>query len=167
MYDLDSYAELRRRHQPILMAQRMTIRSLFLLIMAISVLAIAPSVDAANKPLVYYWAPDGSVSEQSRDSAKEMRAIAREHGFVTVMLLLNYPFNSYVDQMTPAQIAAQESEVAQLFDEILAPLVSSGDVWHPSSGRYIRGPGIAVRATDKGLRQLFTDSRILQITASN
>lgn len=144
----------------------MTTRYLSILIMAISVLAIAPSADAANKPLVYYWAPDGSVSEQSKDSAKEMRAIAREHGFVTVMLLLNYPFNIYMDQMTPEQIAAQGNEVAQLFDEILAPLVSSGDVWHPSSGQYIRGPGIAIRATDKGLRQLLEDSRILQITSS-
>lgn len=117
--------------------------------------------------LVHYWQPDGTTSLQSKDSAKAMRSIAKDKGYVTLWLLLNYPFNVYLDDMSQEEIDIQNSEVASRFDEILDPLVDSGDVWHRSEGPFIRGPGIAVRATDKGLRSLLRDQRILQITATD
>jgi hypothetical protein len=119
-----------------------------------------------ERPLVYYWQPDGTISDQSKDNAKDMRELAKEHGYVTLWLVLNYPFNVYFEDMSPEEIAEQSAHVAQGFQEVLAPLIATGDVWHRTEGPYIRGPGIAVRATDKGLRSLLGDTRIRQITAA-
>ena len=130
-------------------------------------LAISSLSYAGNPILVYYWEPDGSISEQSKDNAMEMRNIAKEQGYVTLWLVLNYPFNVYFDEMTPEEIAEQQQNVALGFEEILDPLVASGDVWHRTEGPFIKGPGIAVRATDKGLRSLLRDDRILQISAAH
>ena len=136
-------------------------------LLGVSMLLCCLHASSADSVLVHYWQPDGTTSLQSKDSAKAMRSIAKDKGYVTLWLLLNYPFNVYLDDMSQEEIDIQNSEVASRFDEILDPLVDSGDVWHRSEGPFIRGPGIAVRATDKGLRSLLRDQRILQITATD
>ena len=118
-----------------------------------------------NQILAHYRGPDGMVTTQSKSNAQIMHQIAKDQGHVTLWLTLNYPFNYYFDELTPEEIAEQEIEVVQGFNEILDPLVEDEDVWHRSAGPYIMGPGIAVRATDKGLRELLKDERLFQVVA--
>lgn len=135
-----------------------------LIILAFFVVSMPAS--AENEVLVYYWEPDGSISEQSIANAQTMRRVANAQGYVSLWLLLNYPFNIYKDEMTQEEIDAQDSEVASGFNEILTPLIRRGQVSHLPEGPFIRGPGIAVRATEEGLRRLLRDQRVLQITAA-
>ena len=143
-----------------------TCREVVLGLALLAAMVIVAPAFAEERPLIYYWEPDGTISEQSRENAQEMRDVAKEQGYVTLWLVLNYPFNVYFDDMSPEEIAEQRANVAQGFQEILTPLIAAGEVWNRSDGPYIRGPGIAVRATDKGLRSLLRDTRILQITAA-
>lgn len=116
-------------------------------------------------PLVFYRNPDGVISQQSRENAREMEAIARTNGQITLWLVLNHPFNVHVEEMTPDENRQQSAAVERGFDELLAPLLSSGDVWHPKAGPLIKGPGSAIRANSAGLRRLLRDERILQLLA--
>jgi len=115
----------------------------------------------------FYRNAEGEVSKFSKDQAKQMLNYAKEHGQITLWLVLNYPYNVDFGNMTPEEINTQKAEVAQGFSKLLAPLISSGDAWHPPSGVYIRGPGCTVRANAKGLKQLLDDERLFQITTNN
>jgi len=136
-------------------------RILFFSLIALTVTASA----TGDQILTHYRGSDGKVTHQSKANAQIMHHIARDQGHVTLWLTLNYPFNFYFDELTPEEIAAQELAVAEGFDELLDPHVQDGDVWHRSAGPFIMGPGIAVRATGKGLKNLLKDDRLLQIVA--
>jgi hypothetical protein len=135
------------------------------LVVCLSVLLFIPQTFAQeHETYAFYRNAEGEVSQFSKDQAKQMLKYAKEHGQITLWLVLNYPYNVDFENMTSEEINTQKAEVSQGFNELLEPLMSSGDVWHPLSGVYIRGPGCTVRANSKGLKQLLDDQRLFQIT---
>ena len=115
--------------------------------------------------LIVYRDLSGKLTQQSKVNARSMTRIALENGYVTLSIMLNYPFNVYFDQMTETELAAQKEGVRSGFAEVLDPLVAREVVWHPESGPFIMGPNCTVRATAVGLRSLISDKRILQIVS--
>ena len=108
----------------------------------------------------------GHITPKSKEAAKAMTKIASHNGHITLWLTLNYPFNTYFDPNTEqAAIEAQNQDVRDGFSELLDPMVSTGAVWHPQAGPFIKGPGCYVRATVAGLRRLIKDDRLLQVVA--
>jgi hypothetical protein len=136
--------------------------SIFLLLMA-SFLSL-PALGQGNETFSFYRTAEGEVSAYTRDQAKQMLKFAKENGYITLWLVLNYPYNVDREEMTPDEIATQRSNVVSGFSDILDPLVAQGDAWYPPSGAFIKGPGCTVRATPKGLKQLLDDTRLYQIT---
>ncbi len=132
----------------------------------VSVLLLASQALAQEKHTYsFYRDGDGSVSAHAKDQAELMLRYAKEHGQITLWLTLNYSYNVDFENMTPQELNTQETEVAQRLNEILAPLLSRGDAWHPDSGVFIRGPGCTVRVTAKGLKRLLRDGRLYQISS--
>lgn len=117
-----------------------------------------------HQTYAFYRNAEGEVSQFAEEQAQQMILYAKEHGQITLWLVLNYPFRVDWANMTPQELSAQKAEITQRFGELLGPLVSSGDAWHPPSGVFIRGPGCTVRVTAKGLKRLLKDQRLFQIT---
>ena len=115
--------------------------------------------------LTAYRDLSGKLTPQSKINARSMRRIAQENGQITLMIMLNYPFNIYLEDMSPGELASQEEGVRAGFAEVLDPLIARQAVWHPESGPLILGPSCTVRATVSGLQNLINDRRILQIVS--
>lgn len=125
-----------------------------------------PTVETqAELGLTAYRDLSGELTSQSKKNASAMTRLAAKNGHITILLMLNYPFNIYLDQMTESELKAQEEGVRNGFAEVLDALVANKKVWYPESGPYISGPSCTVRATVAGLQQLVHDERILQIVA--
>lgn len=135
------------------------------LAICLSILAMCASAAAQQQQTFSFFRDaDGGVSRYAKYQARQMLEYAKEHGQITLWLVLAYPYNPDTENMTPEEINTQDAEVSQGLSEILNPLVARGDVWHPPSGVFIRGPGCTVRATPKGLKRLLRDERLYQIT---
>ena len=64
-------------------------------------LVLSGTMFAQDPLLVHYRDSDGRIDQQSKENAHQMARIAREAGHVKLWLTLNYPFNIYLDEMTP------------------------------------------------------------------
>ena len=132
--------------------------------MVVVSLLSSPIFGQENETYSFYRNAEGEISAYTKDQAKRMLKFAEDNGYITLWLVLNYPYNVEIEDMTPEEVATQRSDVAIGFSTILNPLVANGDVWFPPSGAFIKGPGCTVRATPKGLKQLLDDARLYQIT---
>ena len=120
-----------------------------------------------SMPLTFYRDGQDQMTEQSKQNADAMKKIADKEGHITLWVMLDIPFNVYMDEMTAEEIATQNVAVAAEFAEVFYRLEANGDIWHPKDGPLIRGPGSAIRANARGLNALFEDRRIAQISATS
>lgn len=142
--------------------QIMKISKFFLSIVALMLVATSSTQSLESNNRIVYRNAQGELHEYPEGSAQELLRMARDNGHVTLWLTLNYPFN--FDDLSPAEAEAQQAEINAQFAELLAPLISMGQVWEPPGGPFIRGPGATVRANKKGVKNLIRDLRLLQIT---
>lgn len=142
-----------------------TIRSILLTTAIVVMILPLTATSQESETYSFYRNSEGEVSSHTKEQEKGMQKLAKENGHITLWLVLKYPYNVDIENMTPEEITSQETEVAAGFSEILTPLVAAGDAWHPPSGVVIKGPGCTVRATPKGLKQLLSDTRLYQITS--
>ena len=141
-------------------------KRLIVLLGATIVFVSLPLLEASGEgQIVHYRGPDGSISTESVANAGVMKDRAQTQGYVTLWLTFDFPLNVNFAEMTPDEISAQEASVSAGLDIILDPLIQRNKVWHPATGKFVRGAGCVVRATVAGLNQLLHDERILQITA--
>ena len=135
------------------------------LLIGLLLASLLTPLSVSGESIVYYRDFDGSVNAASKVYSKQMKQIAAKNGYVTLWLTIDYPVNVNFESMTPEELAEQEAEISAEIDTILNPLIERNKVWHPATGKFVKGPGCVVRATTAGLVHLLKDERILQITA--
>ncbi|MEO1034941.1 MAG: hypothetical protein AAFX44_05195 [Pseudomonadota bacterium] len=127
--------------------------------------ALVPFRSFSSENLVVFRKPSGEFSAQSRENAKAIHRIASESGYVTLSLMLKYPYDVHAENDDPEYHAQQNDDVKRQFKDLLRPYVQKGEVWLPKNGAYFSGPSTIVRASAKGFRGLVKDDRIAQIVA--
>ncbi len=129
--------------------------------------AVSPGVVADTaSPLVVYRGEDGKLTDQSKINAVALKAIAAQQGYVTLWITANTSFNPFVGQLTDTEIAEQNARVLLTLDTVLQPLIDAGQVWHPSDGPIMKGPGCLIRARTSGVARLVKNSDVLHIVAT-
>lgn len=148
-----------------MVGRRKNMRINMITLAAMAFVLFSATVNAES--IVVFRNSNGELGGASNANAKIMKQRIREDGFVTLWLTLDFPFNVNMGEMTQQEIDEQAERVSAEFDVVLDPLVDEGIVWHPRTGKFVKGPGCVVRANGKGLKHLLRDERILQLTALN
>lgn len=120
------------------------------LIVASPLIAQAKDKRDDRIPVVYRDA-SGNLTKESKKFAQGMVKKAKRRGYITLWLTANVPFNPDKAQLTVQEMDDQDQRVAEMFGELLQPLVDVGAVWHPTDGPKIEGPGCLVRANASGV----------------
>jgi len=147
------------------MTNRISIAVMVVLLGSACLLAeVARSQVASDgRQLVVYRGSDGRLSDESRELARVLVRKALANGTVELWLTLNYPFQTNVEALSPADREAQEAAVRSGFRELLAPLVARRMVFHPNGTPAVFVNGCRVTATARGVRRLVFDRRVLHM----
>lgn len=134
------------------------------LLVAICLLVAVPAWAETNRnvasdTLLIHRDSEGRLTRQSAINLFEMRRAARSNGFIGLWLSLD------ADRLF-GERTTTEQEYNRACVAVLARVVNSGNVWHPTAGAWNNGPICYVRATSLGLGILARDRRISQIMGS-
>lgn len=127
-------------------------------------LLFAFSQSIADPGLVVYRGVDGELTDASVQNLKTLRNIAAREGRITIWVDFDIPFEVNPELRTPEVIAENEAARQQAKDEIIAPLVASGQASEEEiGGPGTQAPGCLVSVSQLALRTLARNPKVKHI----
>lgn len=124
----------------------------------------APAQNAhGDAPLMVSRDADGSINEESRVAIRQLTRMAQRNGHVRLWVTLDLHFDPFLVDVSEQAAADQQQRLDDVFDLVLNPLLSSGQIQYVDGARVYNGPSLKLMATKRGLQRLVEDRRVGQV----
>lgn len=115
----------------------------------------------AEAGLSVYRGPDGEHTPRSIQNLKELKALAKSHGTISVWVDFGIYFEGNPELRTPQQVADEIAAREKAFAEIVAPIIAKGravvvELPEPRTP----APGYLLEVDHQGLKALAKNSRV-------
>jgi len=136
---------------------------LSLLLVAAALAPISAQGAPTDTPLMVSRDSGGSINKESVKVVKLLSKMAKRNGHVRLWVTLDMPFDPFLASKSEQAAAAQQARVDGVFDEVLNPLLDSGQIRYVNGRRVYSGPSVLLMATENGLSLLVRDQRVGQL----
>lgn len=133
------------------------------LLLVVAPVSVYAQQDREYAPLMVSRDAGGAINKESRKAIRQLSKTAKKNGHVRIWVTLDTPFDPSLAQKSEQLANHQQERVDELFDEVLDPLLSGGQVQYPTGEREYMGPSILLKVTNTGLRRLIRDQRVGQL----